>query len=64
MFSEKICTFCGSNIEPSIGITYVKNDGVTMYFCTSKCRKNSLVLKRDPRKYKWTQSYTKPTSKQ
>ncbi len=63
MFSEKKCSFCGDIIEPSFGITYIKNDGITLYFCSSKCRKNTLDLKRDPRKYKWTQSYIKPKSK-
>jgi|TARA_Y100000031_G_scaffold129889_1_gene149234 large subunit ribosomal protein L24e len=63
MFSEKKCTFCGADIPPSRGITYIRNDGVTQHFCSSKCRKNTLKLKRDPRKYKWTAAYKKPKSK-
>ena len=38
---------------------YVKNDGSTLWFCSSKCRKNALKLKRDPRKLKWTEYYQK-----
>ena len=36
-----------------------KNDGSILWFCSSKCRKNALVLKRDPRKLKWTKKYVK-----
>jgi large subunit ribosomal protein L24e len=32
---------------------YVKRDGSSMYFCSTKCRKNKIVLKRNPRKLKW-----------
>tara|TARA_B100001971_G_C18189002_1_gene537424 strand:+ start:613 stop:807 length:195 start_codon:yes stop_codon:yes gene_type:complete len=63
MLSEKKCTFCGDNIIASHGITYIRNDGVIQQFCSSKCRKNTLKLKRDPRKYKWTAAYKKPQSK-
>jgi len=38
---------------------YVKNDGSVLYFCSSKCRKNMLILKRKPEKYKWTTYYVK-----
>jgi len=38
---------------------YVKNDGSTLWLCSSKCRKNALKLKRDPRKLKWTEYYQK-----
>jgi large subunit ribosomal protein L24e len=37
----------------------VKNDGSVFWFCSSKCRKNMLVLKRDPRRLKWTNKYVK-----
>jgi large subunit ribosomal protein L24e len=57
MISEKECSFCGEAIVPSRGITYIRNDGVIQYFCSSKCRKNTLFLKRDPRKYKWTKKF-------
>lgn len=63
MLSERKCFFCGGDISPSHGIAYIRNDGVIQYFCSSKCRKNTLVLKRDPRKYKWTKKYKKRKGK-
>ena len=35
------------------------NNGTVLWFCSSKCKKNMLVLKRDPRKLKWTKKYVK-----
>jgi large subunit ribosomal protein L24e len=53
------CAFCGQEFPLGTGIMYVKNDGSTLWFCSSKCRKNALKLKRDPRKFKWTNYYQK-----
>lgn len=53
------CSFCGHDIPPGMGISYVRRDGRLLRFCSSKCRKNSLKLKRDPRKLKWTKAYVK-----
>lgn len=50
---ELQCTFCGNNIEPGTGKMFVKKDGTVLYFCSSKCEKNSLKLKRLPRKVRW-----------
>jgi large subunit ribosomal protein L24e len=36
-----------------------KNDGTIQWFCSAKCKKNALILKRDPRKLKWTKKYVK-----
>jgi len=55
------CSFCGKTIEPGTGIMYVKEDGTILYFCSSKCRKNMLILKRNPAKLKWTEKYKKPS---
>lgn len=41
---------------------YVKKDGKILYFCSSKCQKNTIQLKRNPRKFKWTGAYD-PLSK-
>nr|MDO8097756.1 50S ribosomal protein L24e [Candidatus Njordarchaeota archaeon] len=54
MVREIKCSFCGFTIKFGTGIMYVRNDGVTMNFCSSKCRKNMIKLGRDPRKLKWT----------
>ena len=37
----------------------VKNDGTIQWTCSNKCRKNLRILKRDPRKFKWTRKYVK-----
>ncbi len=53
------CTFCGREFSQGIGIMYVRNDGAILWFCSSKCRKNAVKLKRDARKLKWTEYYQK-----
>ncbi len=47
------CAFCGKEIEKGTGVIYVKKDGKSYPFCSSKCRKNMLELKRKPHKVKW-----------
>ncbi|MEM0011499.1 MAG: 50S ribosomal protein L24e [Nitrososphaeria archaeon] len=63
MSFQKKCSFCGSTIEMGTGIAFVRNDGTMLWFCSSKCRKNMLVLKRDPRKLKWTDKHPKRSVK-
>jgi len=53
------CSFCGLEFPQGTGMMYVKNDGTVLWFCSSKCRKNSLELNRDSRKLKWTAYYGK-----
>ncbi|RLI35416.1 50S ribosomal protein L24e [Candidatus Bathyarchaeota archaeon] len=53
------CSFCGYEFPPGTGIMYVRNDGSILWFCSSKCRKSALKLKRDSRKFKWTAYYGK-----
>lgn len=59
MYATKRCSFCGNSTSLGTGVMFVKNDGSIQYFCSSKCRKNSMSLKRDPRKYKWTTFFKK-----
>ena len=59
MLSLRICAFCGLEFFQGQGLILIKNDGVTETFCSSKCRKNSTVLQRDPRKLKWAKSQKK-----
>ena len=55
----KSCSFCDRSVAKGSGTMFVKNDGTVMWFCSAKCKKNSLVLKRDPRKLKSTKKYVK-----
>jgi large subunit ribosomal protein L24e len=59
LLSIKKCSFCGRDVLPGTGIQLIKNDGSTLLFCSNKCRLNSLKLKRDPRKLKWTAKHVK-----
>jgi large subunit ribosomal protein L24e len=51
------CGFCGEDSSQYTGLHLLKNDGTVVYFCSSKCRKNSLKLKRDKKRFKWTAAY-------
>ncbi len=48
------CHFCGEEIPKGKGLLYVKKNGEQYYFCSSKCYKNSINLKREGRRKKWT----------
>lgn len=47
------CTFCSNEMEQGTGKMLVKNDGKIIYFCSSKCEKNMMKLKRNPVKMGW-----------
>ncbi len=47
------CSFCKKNYEWPRGLTLALNDGKLLYFCSGKCRKNLLRLKRDNKKVNW-----------
>ena len=53
------CDFCGTEIREGTGKLYAKKDGSVNHFCSNKCEKNLVVLKRKPIKTKWTNSYNK-----
>lgn len=53
------CSFCGKVIQKGTGKMFVRKDGKVFSFCSSKCEKNLLKLKRKPRKFKWTKYYEK-----
>jgi large subunit ribosomal protein L24e len=59
MATRRTCSFCGTEIEPGTGKMYIKKDGVVFYFCTSKCEKNMIDLKRVPRRTRWTKHYAR-----
>lgn len=51
------CNFCGSIISKGTGKMYVQKDGKILRFCSGKCEKNMLVLKRKPRNVRWTKEH-------
>ena len=51
------CIFCGHDRPDFTGVFLLKNDGTTVFYCSSKCRKNHLKLERDKRNMKWTEAY-------
>ncbi len=59
MPSRRMCSFCGSDISPGTGKMYVKKDGTIFYFCSSKCQRNQVDLKRVPRRVRWSKRYAK-----
>ena len=48
------CSFCGVEIEKGTGKIVVQSDNTILNFCTRRCEKNMLVLKRNPLKVRWT----------
>lgn len=61
---ERKCSFCGTTIKPGFGRMHVLNDGTILYFCSSKCFKNALKLKRKPDKVVWVKKLKKKEEKQ
>ncbi len=57
------CTFCGDQVEKGRGKMYVYISGKIDYYCSRKCQKNSLKLKRKPLQVRWTTSYRKEHKK-
>tara|TARA_Y100000294_G_C8493423_1_gene311750 strand:- start:340 stop:510 length:171 start_codon:yes stop_codon:yes gene_type:complete len=53
------CTFCGIVLPKGTGKIYVQKDAKVLYFCSSKCEKNMLKLKRKPITTKWSLRYEK-----
>jgi large subunit ribosomal protein L24e len=56
MVTKKECVFCGLEIEPGTGKMVVDAAGAVVFYCSSKCEKNS-GLNRRSRKVKWTTEY-------
>ncbi|MBW2989352.1 50S ribosomal protein L24e [Candidatus Woesearchaeota archaeon] len=53
------CTFCGEVLKPGTGKMYVKTDAKILYFCSGKCEKNMLKLKRKPYNARWSGRFQK-----
>lgn len=54
-----LCSFCGAKITPGTGKLFVKNDGKTFTFCSRRCERNLLELKRKARETPWTREARK-----
>ena len=39
-------------------MNFVRRDGRVLRFCSNKCKKSAIDLKRDPRKFKWTEAWS------
>jgi large subunit ribosomal protein L24e len=52
MVQTRTCDYCGAEIDQGTGTMYVKVDGETMHFCSSKCEKNA-DLGRESRDVEW-----------
>jgi large subunit ribosomal protein L24e len=59
MVDRHNCSFCGTDIEPGTGKLYIKKDGTKYHFCSNKCQKNLVGLKRVNRNVKWTAAFEK-----
>ena len=46
------CSFCQASYEFPRGLTYVLIEGTVLHFCSSKCRKN-FEMGRKNKKVKW-----------
>ena len=55
----KSCNFCDRPVAKGTGTMLALNNGTVLWFCSSKCKKNMMVLKRDPRKLKCTKKFVK-----
>ncbi len=53
------CSFCGEAMERGTGKMYVKKDGKILYFCSTKCEKNTLKLNRKFLETRWSSKYKK-----
>jgi len=53
------CVFCGKEIKKGTGTLYVYKTGKNSWFCSMKCQKNLLKLKRKPLQTRWSKHYKK-----
>jgi large subunit ribosomal protein L24e len=53
------CNFCSRQIEKGTGKIFVKKDGKILHFCSNRCEKNMLKLKRKASNLRWITSKKK-----
>lgn len=57
------CVFCGSEIKKGTGTLYVYKSGKSSWFCSMKCQKNLLRLKRKPLQTRWSKLFKRVIKK-
>jgi len=57
------CSFCGKSLERGTGKMFVYASGKIDNFCTNRCEKNLIKLKRKPLNIRWTEAYRKEHKK-
>jgi len=55
MARTRECDYCGADIDPGTGTMFVRVDGATVHYCSSKCEKNA-DLGREARNLEWTEA--------
>ncbi|MEB3773914.1 MAG: 50S ribosomal protein L24e [Desulfurococcales archaeon] len=53
MPKHRTCSYCGRRIEPGTGLMFVTRRGDILWFCSSKCYKNFMKLRRRPDRQEW-----------
>ncbi len=53
------CSFCNTDIPRGTGLLFVNKAGKSSWFCSKKCEKHVLKLKRKPQNMKWVTSTKK-----
>jgi len=48
------CDYCGADIEPGTGTMFVRSNGSTIHYCSSKCENNA-NLGREARDLEWAE---------
>lgn len=49
------CSFCSASIESGTGKMIIQTTGKISWYCSRRCEKNAVKLRRDPRKFRWAQ---------
>lgn len=53
------CVFCAKEIKKGTGTLYVFKTGKSSWFCSMKCQKNQMKLKRKPLHTRWSGLFRK-----
>ncbi len=58
------CSFCDKPVVRGTGVMYVRKSGKILWFCSMKCEKNMLKLKRKSTRVKWITKKQKSEKKE